>query len=123
MRSADSPEDDYLAGRSREEIREERELAATLALARRWEVPASAYDPDSPEPEQRALAGRDQGLGDPTELGLAHQPAERGQHDLCAGLYIRVSDGTPQARGAAGDEGQFSLQGEGAGKREKGLWF
>lgn len=25
------------------------------------------------------------------------------QHDLCAGLYIRVSDGTPQARGAAGD--------------------
>lgn len=41
MRSADSPEDDYLAGRSRDEIREERELAATLALARRW--PA---DPD-----------------------------------------------------------------------------
>lgn len=82
MRSADSPEDDYLASRSRDEIREERELAATLALARRWEVPASAYDPNSPEPDQRS-----EPCSHCHGTGIARAFGRDGVEDACAACW------------------------------------
>jgi len=82
VRSADSPEDDYLAGRSREEIREERELAAALALARRWEVPASAYDPNSPEPEPRP-----EPCSHCRGTGIAHRLARIDEDDVCTWCF------------------------------------